>query len=67
MTPPAARAVLLVRGTAANPFLSLALSSGRMPCLAQLQELDISGANPSERLATSCRSARSAPATIPGR
>lgn len=46
VTPPAARAALLVRGTAANPFLSLALRTGRMPCLAQLQKLDISGARP---------------------
>ena len=40
-------AVLLVRETAAHPFLALALRSGLMPCLAHLEKLDISGASPS--------------------
>ena len=50
-------AVLLVRGTAAHPFLALALRSGRMPCLAHLQKLDISGASPADQHCLTCKGA----------
>lgn len=48
-------AVLLVRETAAHPFLALALRSGCMPCLAHLQKLDISGASPADQHCLACQ------------